>query len=92
MTELTLGQLRARRLLCRRLGAAITAAMAETDNSFESIAAKLEWGPGVVRSAVLMLMNGRDISLGRIADITWAMGIELRMTLVPKPQHTGDNT
>lgn len=58
--------------------------MAETDNSFESVAAKLEWSPGVVRSSILMLMNGREISLGRIADIMWAMDVELQMTLVKK--------
>jgi len=81
-------RLAARKTLCKRIGAAITTTMADTDTSFEEISEKLGWSSGLARSMVLTLLNGRPIALERIADIMFSMGVTLSLTFWTTPSQS----
>jgi predicted XRE-type DNA-binding protein len=48
---------------------------------------------GVHRSVISRELNGRqDITLGRVAELAWAMGYEIDFDLIQPVQSTGTNT
>lgn len=68
---------KARRKLCRRVGAAIVERMAETDTSFTVMAARLGRREKQVRGWLMRLLDGRSVKLNVIADMCTSMGCEL---------------
>jgi hypothetical protein len=78
---------RARRRLTRSVAAKLIACMAQTDASPELIAARIGVSPAKVWRTLTDLIEGRgDITLGQLADFSFAMGAEISVELVPAAQ------
>jgi len=74
---------RARRVLCRRMGACVVSAMADTDTDFATIAARLSTSERVVSGWLDTLISGSAISLDKISDLLFAMGAEMEFSIIP---------
>ncbi len=75
----------AREKLCRRIGAVIAYAIAQTNTSPDLIDTCLGKSPGYTLRFVRNRLKGKDTTLAPIAEILFAMGCELKFTLAIAP-------
>jgi plasmid maintenance system antidote protein VapI len=95
MTSFQIGISPSRRAAGRfisRVRRALQRALVEESDSSGLNQSKVADAIGVHRSVISRELNGRqDITLGRIAELAWAMGREIEFELVVPVQRHGDN-
>ncbi len=80
------------RFISRVRRALQTALVEETERSGKNQSRVAE-AIGVHRSVISRELNGRqDITLGRLAELAWALGREIELELVVPEQVAGENT
>ena len=77
---------RARRTLCRRIGAAVVSAMAETDTDFATIDMRLGQRPGTAKQWLDGLIAGTEKRLNVVSDLFHSMNCEITLSLRPLPE------
>ncbi len=61
-----------RRLMCRRIGALIARAMADSDVGWDDMGVRIGVRPAALRRRMTRLMDGKTISLDDISDMLFA--------------------